>query len=127
MAGNGTDLPALICSAPLSLNVDLPPDNLLDHPQPLAGVDGIPGPLQLLAVHPVLAHGVLAGASNHMSHAETPEYIGNDFAQNYTDLAQNCTALAEKDTQSGGDLRLRWKLQPYETCTGIAQTDFSPK
>ena len=54
-------------------NVDLPPDNLLDHPQPLAGVDGIPGPLQLLAVHPVLAHGVLAGASNHMSHAETPD------------------------------------------------------
>ena len=53
-------------------NVDIPPDNLLDHSQPFAGVDGIPGSLQLLAVHPVLAHGVLAGASNHMSHAETP-------------------------------------------------------
>ena len=56
----------------MSLDVDLPPDNLLDHPQPLARVDGIPGPLQLLAVHPVLAHGVLAGASN-LSHAETPD------------------------------------------------------
>ena len=54
-------------------NVDIPPDNLLDHSQPFAGVDGIPGSLLLLAVHPVLAHGVLAGASNHLSHAETPD------------------------------------------------------
>ncbi len=54
-------------------NVERPPDNLLDHSQPLAGVDGIPGSLQLLAVHPVLAHDVLAGASNHLSHAETPD------------------------------------------------------
>ena len=108
-------------------NVDIPPDTLLDHSQPLAGVDGIPGSLQLLAVHPVLAHGVLAGASNHMSHAETPEYIGADFAQNDTDLAKNGAGFAENCTQNGGDLRWRWKLHPYETCTGIAQTDFSPK
>ena len=54
-------------------NVDIPPDNQLDHSQPLAGVDGNPGSLQLLAVHPVIASGVSAGASNHMTHAGSPD------------------------------------------------------
>ena len=51
-------------------NVDIPSDNLLDHSQLGAGVDGIPGSLQLLAVHPAIASGVSAGAPNHLPHAE---------------------------------------------------------
>ena len=68
-------------------NVDIPPDNLLDHSQHLASVDGIPGSLHpsrlercsvlgsavILAVHPVIASGVNAGASNHLSHAGAPD------------------------------------------------------
>ena len=50
-AENGTDLQAaLICYAPSLQNVDIPLDNLLDHSQLLAEVDGILGSLQLLAV-----------------------------------------------------------------------------
>ena len=74
LAENGTDLQAaLICYAPSLKNVDIPLDNLLDHSQPLADVDGIPGSLQLLAVQPVIASGVSAGASNHLSHAGAPD------------------------------------------------------
>ena len=63
----------LIFSATFLQNVDILTDNLLDHSQHLASVDGIPGSLQLLAVHPVIASGVNAGASNHLSHAGAPD------------------------------------------------------
>ena len=54
-------------------NVYIPLDNLLDHSQPLAEVGGIRGSLQLLAVHPAIASGANAGASNHLSHAGAPD------------------------------------------------------
>ena len=67
-------------------NVDIPPDNLLDHSQPLAGVDGIPGSLHLLAVHPVVASGVSAGAHGYPT----------NWLQNDADLAQNGAELASR-------------------------------
>ena len=74
LTDNGNALQAaLICYAPSLQNVDIPLDFLLGHSQPLAEVDGILGSLQLLAVHPVIASGVNAGASNHLSHAGAPD------------------------------------------------------
>ena len=51
--------------------VDIPTDNLLDHPPALAEVDGIPGSQPLLAVPLACTHGDLAVASNSsLPHAE---------------------------------------------------------
>ena len=51
--------------------VDIPTDNLLDHPPALAEVDGIPGSQPLLAVPLACTQGDLAVASNSsLPHAE---------------------------------------------------------
>ena len=55
---NFSNFSGLLCHT-LQL-VDIPLDNLLDHSQPLAEVDGIPGSQHFLAVHLACAHGDLA-------------------------------------------------------------------
>ena len=48
-------------------------NDLLDHNEHLAHVDGLPGSLQALAVLTDTAGGVISGASNSLTHAGPPD------------------------------------------------------
>ena len=67
-------------------------------------------------------NGKIKGAANH----EYPSGYTQERGKSHPRTPPTDLQGPPKTEVSVTDLRRRWNLDPYETCTGMAQTDISP-